>query len=941
MPYKKNIRIFVAGYFLGAFCFIAFCIAFFVKVGKLKSESESIAMSMQKINCIQHIELNLQKLETAQAAFLLNGDENILKDFDSNLQTLYTDTLQFDNIANSTPASQPAQKKLFQSIKQKIEFMQLVIDLRKQNKHDAADSAVRSGRGAQLSKAIQENISYFTSTNSSNLISATQKNNYNIQFIIWLVIGFCCILIIGYNLFANVLYKNLKSSNKKATELYFNNSILSNISDPIITTDNNYIITNWNVHATNLFGFGADEVIGRRLSTVLKTITEYQNLEEIRAIISTNKKWNGDLIYYGKNGKLIYANVSTSLVLNENDVPNGTVSVIRDITDKKIAENKLQKITENQESVIEKKVAELKTVFERTTDAFVSFDKDLNYVFVNEKAAALHNSSISEMTGRNILSYNPLATSREFYEALLTVLKDRKEIHNEVKYALTGQWFENWIYPDENGVSVYYRDITSRKTEEESIISTNKKLEELNNRFELILKGTNDAIWDWNLATNEIWGNDKYYELLKNKPDNKSNFEYFVERMHPDEAKKGVEDLSNAIAEKKETMISEYRFLNPENNWITLFNRQTILYNDEGKPYRILGALQEISEQKKIQEQILHEKELSDTLINSLPGVFYMFNKEGKYIRWNKNLLEITGLTDEQMLSTANPVNFVPEEQRALFAEKIANVFESGKDQVEGDLLVKDNQKISFYFTGIFIKYNGEDCMMGVGIDISEKVKSQKELRDLASHLQIIREEERSRIAREIHDELGQQLTGLKMDISWVNKKINPDSTEISSKMKDALSLIDDAVGTVRRIATQLRPSMLDDLGIISTMEWQSEEFQNRYQIQTIFTCNQTNISIDKEKSTAIFRIYQESLTNIARHAKATEVQTALLIEDNLISLEISDNGVGFSIDGIQHKKTLGLLGMKERTLLMGGTYQINSVINKGTSVLVKVPIDA
>jgi signal transduction histidine kinase len=159
--------------------------------------------------------------------------------------------------------------------------------------------------------------------------------------------------------------------------------------------------------------------------------------------------------------------------------------------------------------------------------------------------------------------------------------------------------------------------------------------------------------------------------------------------------------------------------------------------------------------------------------------------------------------------------------------------------------------------------------------------------------------------------------------------------------MKDALSLIDYAVGTVRRIATQLRPSMLDDLGIISTMEWQSEEFQNRYQIQTIFTCNQTNISIDKEKSTAIFRIYQESLTNIARHAKATEVQTALLIEDNLISLEISDNGVGFSTDGIQHKKTLGLLGMKERTLLMGGTYQINSVINKGTSVLVKVPIDA
>jgi len=223
MAFKKNIRVFVAGYFLGTFCFIAFCITFFVNAGKLKSESESIAMAMQKMNCIQNIELNLQKLETAQAEFLINADENILKDFDSNLQTIYTDTLEFDNITKSIPTVQTAQKKLFQSINQKIEFMQLVIQLRRQDGHDAADSAVISGRGVKLSNAIQQNISFFTASNFSNLITAAQKNNNNIQFTTWLVIGFCCILIIGYNLLSYVLYQNLKASNKKETELYFNN----------------------------------------------------------------------------------------------------------------------------------------------------------------------------------------------------------------------------------------------------------------------------------------------------------------------------------------------------------------------------------------------------------------------------------------------------------------------------------------------------------------------------------------------------------------------------------------------------------------------------------------------------------------------------------------------------------------------------------------------
>ena len=933
---RKNVFIV---YFFSVICFIVLLAGSYINLRKADKDIVNLKTTMSQLTALQNLSIHVKAIESGQRGFVISGNKDFLNPYYDALQKIKEDT----SFLKSTFASNPIDKKtteLLLLIKNKIIFSEKNIAVRTLYGEDSTANLISQKEGLLLMNNINEHLKYLIDYQLNTINNYSKKNEHLINkrfenyLLLFLLLTFASV--VTYIVFN----KGFKEQTKNENLLKFNSALISNLIDPVITTDTDYLITSWNKNAEKLFGYTEQEVIGKRLKEVLQSKSENYSIDELRNIIDKKTRWNGDIIYKSKDNRTIYANVSTSLVFDESNNNNGTVSIIRDITDKKTAENKLQQLTENQESEIEKKVAELKTVFQRTTDAFVSFDNELNYVFVNEKAAALHNSSVSEMTGKNILSYTPQKSSPEFYEALLMVLKERKEIHNELKYALTGQWFENWIYPDENGVSVFYREITSRKIEEETMIATNKKLEELNNRFELILKGTNDAIWDWDLKTNEIWGNAKYKELLKNKPENKTNFEYFLERMHPDDSKKGMEILPDIFADKKETMFSEYRFLNSENKWIVLFNRQTILYNDEDKPYRILGAIQDITEQKNIQEQIIHEKEMSDVLINSLPGVFYMFNKEGKYIRWNKNLLDITGVTDQQMMSTANPVNFVPEEQKALFAEKIANVFRSGIDYVEGDLLVKDNQKIPFYFTGIFIKYNGEDCMMGVGIDISEKVKTQKELRDLATHLQNIREEERTRIAREIHDELGQQLTGLKMEISWLNKKIKPENIEVSNKLKDALFLIDETVKNVRRIATQLRPSMLDDLGLVSAMEWQSDEFQKRFHIKSDIETNLGNVKINAEKSTAIFRIFQESLTNVLRHSKATAVNTLLTIEDDVLVMTITDNGIGFNEKEINKKKSLGILGMKERTIMLGGSYQISSKENEGVMVLVKLPLD-
>jgi PAS domain S-box-containing protein len=223
----------------------------------------------------------------------------------------------------------------------------------------------------------------------------------------------------------------------------------------------------------------------------------------------------------------------------------------------------------------------------------------------------------------------------------------------------------------------------------------------------------------------------------------------------------------------------------------------------------------------------------------------------------------------------------------------------------------------------------------------AELTESYQDIRQLASHLQQVREEERAGIAREIHDELGQQLTGIKMDISWIAKRKGElDDNELHQTTTTIMNLLDTAIKTVRRIATDLRPSILDDLGLVAAIEWQSQEFERRSGISTKFISSIEEFRHSSAIAIGLFRICQESLTNIARHAAASQILISLQEEANeYILLKIEDNGNGFEVRKIGDKKTLGLLGMKERTLMMGGEFRIESESGKGTTLFVTVPI--
>jgi signal transduction histidine kinase len=220
-----------------------------------------------------------------------------------------------------------------------------------------------------------------------------------------------------------------------------------------------------------------------------------------------------------------------------------------------------------------------------------------------------------------------------------------------------------------------------------------------------------------------------------------------------------------------------------------------------------------------------------------------------------------------------------------------------------------------------------------------EEVRAGREqLRDLTSYLQTAREEERAYIAREIHDEFGQSLTALKMDLAWLTKRLPADRPLLAEKASTMSGLIDSTIQTVRRVATQLRPGLLDDLGLTAAIEWQAQELAERTGINCELYLGDEDIVLDRDLATAVFRIFQETLTNVARHAEATEVQVELEEGPDELVLIVRDNGKGITPGQVSDPHSLGLIGMRERARSWDGAVTFQSIPGQGTTVTVRMP---
>ncbi len=421
------------------------------------------------------------------------------------------------------------------------------------------------------------------------------------------------------------------------------------------------------------------------------------------------------------------------------------------------------------------------------------------------------------------------------------------------------------------------------------------------------------------------------------------NFTSLIDESQLPKTLKSLEEIAQTGRQKKP---DEYKLRRKDGNTIWVETEGSLIYKD-GKPFAVQGIARDITEKKMAEDALRESEEKFRTLAEKSPNMIFI-NKTGKIVYANKQCEEVMGYKREEFYSpdfdffSLIAPDFL-EKTKTFYSQHI-----KGKEvkPYEYALITKSGKRIESLLTTRLINYEGDKAILGIITDITERKKaetaldkSREQLRNLAVHLQSIREEERAFVAREIHDELGQALTALKMDLSWLDKKFPEEQSSLLKKTKSMAQLIDSTIQVVQRLSAELRPGLLDDLGLLAAMEWQAEEFQKRTGIACELSVGDQEIDLDPERSTAIFRIFQETLTNITRHADATSVRVNLAKKGPKLELTIKDNGKGISQQKISDPKSLGLIGIKERVHFLGGDIDIKGIRNKGTTVTVSIPL--
>jgi PAS domain S-box-containing protein len=344
---------------------------------------------------------------------------------------------------------------------------------------------------------------------------------------------------------------------------------------------------------------------------------------------------------------------------------------------------------------------------------------------------------------------------------------------------------------------------------------------------------------------------------------------------------------------------------------------------------------------KELEQQVQKRTGEISAILKYTPAVIYMKDPHGRYLLVNSRFEELFGVSNKTIRERADD-EFLPQKVAEQFRQNDERVLAAQSTlQVEEKIPHPDGEHI--YFSVKFPIYETSGNIRGVcGIatDITALKKAQEQLRRLSGSIMANQEQERTAIARELHDELGQLLTALRMDAAWLQERFKAGDHKSAERAGAMCALIDTTIEEVRNMAIRLRPGVLDDLGLVDALDWYTSEFERRGTIACVFRHESVPI-VDSTIATAAYRIAQEALTNVVRHSRAGHAELRLCMDKDILDLSIRDDGCGFDPEALSDSEVLGLAGMRERAALVGGRLTVESVRGQGTLVRFRIPLDS
>jgi PAS domain S-box-containing protein len=595
------------------------------------------------------------------------------------------------------------------------------------------------------------------------------------------------------------------------------------------------------------------------------------------------------------------------------------------------------------EEAVKTNEALLRLFIKHAPAAIAMFDTEMRYLQVSDRFLKDYSLVGQDLIGKSHYDVFPDLPERwkEVHRRILAGAVERCEEDPYVTPDGSTGWLQWESLPwrrangEIGGLILFTQVITERKRSEEALRSSEERFAKIFNLspFRMGILRIKDGVV---LEVNDAWVRDTGFSRSEiiNQP---------IFTLSPIMEDGLVEKLRQVLAAQKPILDLEVRFRSKDGH-DAIANTSAVIIDLDGEPC-YLWAANDITERKHAEEALQASESRFSIAFNSNPMLATISVLEsGKFLAVNDSFVDLTGYSREEAVGhTALELNLWPNpEDRRAVMEKLKK--EARVRDFEAGIRLKNGDQRVLLLSVEKIELDGQICLLHVANDVTLSKRAEEALRALSARLTLAREEEGTRIAREIHDELGGALTGLKWDLEKINKALNSSGNaaqlaDILQRISTMTTLMETTINTVRRIASELRPGVLDDLGLVAAIEWQVEQFQMRSGLKCHWTNNADEIQLTRERATAVFRILQEILTNVLRHANASNLYVKLGCKDQYFELEVKDDGQGITESQRVNSRSLGLLGMKERALLVGGEVQITGRQGEGTCVLVRVPL--
>jgi PAS domain S-box-containing protein len=738
--------------------------------------------------------------------------------------------------------------------------------------------------------------------------------------------------------------KQMEQEMRKRKERY--QLLADNVSDVIFIRDMNFRFTYISPSVVKMTGYSVEEAMTLTMAEAYTPHAIELAMKALSEELSIEESGQGDpsrvrtieMEGYRKDGSKIWTEAKMRFVRDSNGHPTGILGVSRDITERKQAEMTIKMSEERYRSVVEDMPA-----------LMCRFLPDGTLTFVNRSYCDYFGRKSEHLIGQNFFQFIPEEERQEVKQRFISLTRESPVVTYEHQVIASDgarrwqQWTDRVLYDEAGNLKEYQSlglDVTDRKRAEEALREKDAIFSAFLEHSPIYVFFKDKDIRPIHLSRN--------YEQMLGMPLDQVIGKRMDELFPLDLAKSMIADDMRVLNESQRVDVVEElegRIL------------ETVKFPvlKDGVPFILAGFTMDITERKRAEEALRESEKRYKQLFSHAPaGIYELDFKEQRFVAVNDVMCKYTGYSEQEFL-TMSPSDILSEDGNALYTQRCKKLLagENVPEAVEYEITKKDGEKlwVALNISPVYEKGKVKG-ITAVVHNVTERRKaeqklrqSEERLRSLSGELMKAQEKERARISKELHDELGQSLAMLKHRVRSIGKKLVAYQPQLSHDSEATVELVDDIIEKVRRLSRDLNSSILEDVGLCPALRSLADNFVQEYEIPVSLDLDEIDAFFSKETARNLYRIFQEALTNIAKHAGASHVSLHISKGPEYIYFVIEDDGQGFDTSEArardENRRGLGLPLMEERADLVGGTLEVtNREDTRGTKILLTVPIE-